>query len=465
MADKTKKLSFRNVNGRKVCALNLRVDSELRPVRGQQPVAAENTSAESTGDGAETSRETSAANEDAAPGGVAANPDECRVRCRLLSAVDTWSWSADLGMRVLVRNGHDDGRALRQAASVINTGKRPVPLMWNHSMDMRDKAGIVINANWEDSTDIPPGVNADLVVNRQYDPRAATGLERGVIDATSLWWVPQCEMSHPDMDFWTFLDLMGMEVDGQIVGFRPVSCSEVPHHAMVPAGADEYSGPRTEHAQNAANAATHIRNRGGEAVENAALTLLSSLCGDLGIEVALSEGAPIPETLAARLSAKTKSLRDVAGRFNALTEQIQGLAQAVQRQGETLSSDEILKRLPERLEMAKHGDAFLANQRNEAVAWFDRARVDPDNPQNLSEAQKRERERLGNATDLQFLADKIEEFRNAAQGRFGDIRTSTGDDLPPGSTGRANTLSVKDQGIVEGVNAMFGRIRKEETNE
>jgi hypothetical protein len=437
----------RVVNGKKLFKLECRVDCEFRQNPQQTPPAQPQNEG-----GAKPDKETpeGSANNEAGTGGqvreppVQVNGDLIRVPDRVLSAVDTWSdtWFGPQ----LVRNGHNNAYALRKMAGFIDNRRRPVPVMWDHTNRMKEKAGKLENGRWEDSKDIPSGVNADIVINRKFDARAAMGLETGEINATSVSWAPDFEMSHPDMDFELFVRSQGREVDGTVVCWLPVDLDEdgVIHLALVWAGADPFSGPREEQTgiENAASAAQHTQPEGGRGMEEKLINLVLAICNALGVNVALMAGKDIPDWLEKSVTDKVGALNGIQGQFNDLAQKLQTVGNSLLKEGETsLTATQVLERLPERIEMAKHGEAFLASQQKEALAWFDKAHVDPGNPQNMSDVQKRNRERLSNCSDLQLLADTIAENRAIAEKRFGPIvnmRSSQGEEIPGGNVENAS---------------------------
>ncbi len=83
--------------------------------------------------------------------------------------------------------GYAEGQALKEARDIINNAPRPVGVLLNHSWwDVRSRVGRLGTAAWEQSSDIPPGVNSPVRVNRQFDARTAIGLETGELDAEAL---------------------------------------------------------------------------------------------------------------------------------------------------------------------------------------------------------------------------------------------------------------------------------------
>jgi len=486
-----KEPQYRIENGRKVYSMECRIDAERRPVGAdpracpqedapvgahlQDDVATENEEEPGsrvkpgmTGtEGADRGVCQEKGGHSDAPLQNAVGDDLVRVRYRLLSAVNAWPSMGWLGPQ-LVAYGHNDGAALKQLPDLINGRPRPVPLMWNHSYDMKDKAGRVENAEWEDSDDIPVGVNGELVVDRRYDPKAALGLETGEIDATSISVVFDMEASHPDMDFDRFIQHQGREVDGRLVQWLPLNAKEVLHHAMVWSGADPNSGPRPFVSRNTAEAVTNTLAEGGVTMTNTALEILASLSESLGVEVTLSEGAPPPDDLQQRLATKVDWLKAENARLseelktalpvvNQRAAELEALAPFVRLGEETLSSDEIMGRLPGRLALAQQGERYVADLRNGALALFDAAKVQPDREQSMEE--RAIRSLIEQCSDIDQLKAWSMEYGKQAQARYGAteaMRSSRGEDVPDDTVKQTERFG-RDRDIAESVRRMFGR--------
>jgi hypothetical protein len=433
MSKDIKEPPFNVVNGRKQYSFRCEVMGEFRPVVPAQPAqqgARNEQDGQNPGDTG------------AAPEGDA-NDDLVRMRVRVLSAVYTWSgtWFGPQ----LVDNGWNDSYALRKVAAAINnrTGNKAVPLVWDHSLEAHDICGRLSNAAWEESSDIPVGVNAYMEVPRSLDERAAALIDAGMVPATSIWWSPTQEQSHPDMPFEKFVEMQGEIVDGQPVCWRPVDLSdaEVIHHAIVWAGADPHSGPRAEQSttNQTAWAVRNSKPQGGKTMETVAVPVaeFQALCAAHGFDVALAAGGELPQGLGERLANKAKALNELQPKYNQLAEGLQKWQSKVLKEGETtLNAAQVLERLSEVFENAEHGQAYVKSLQDDAVAWFDKANVDPANPQSLTDVQKRQRERLANCTDRQQLKDSIVENTAAAKARFGpglSLRSSVGEELPPGT--------------------------------
>ena len=378
---------------------------------------------------------------------ASADPGEVRKLVRVLSAVLTWSNMGWLGPQ-LVDNGHNGAYALRKMAGFITMRQqgRSVPLVWDHSFSMRDKAGRLEKGAWEDSTDIEPGVNSDAVVRRNYDPQAANGLEGGEIDAMSVAWDPVFEQSHPDMDFWAFAEMQGHEVDGKIVRWLPVDLTEdgVLHLGMVWAGADEYAGLRSLENVSAQNQVAAGVPAGrmeiasqerGTGIMDKLIAFCQAVLNAIGIEHILDENGTVPESLNERVMGKLKNLVDLRGLYNELAQGLQTQEPHFLMEGETkLSLNQIVERLPGRLELARAGEQYIADLRAEATRLFDVAKTDPAKPEMSNEA-KQIREVIANCESIPQLKAYAAEYAAQAEARFGKPvgrRTSNAEE-PPGS--------------------------------
>jgi hypothetical protein len=315
---------------------------------------------------------------------------------------------------------------------------------------MEKKAGRLANAYWEESTDIKPGVNAWAQVNRKYDPKAAMGLETGEIDATSVALWMDMERSHPDMPFGDFVEAAanGEEIGGQPVAWLPYKLNDVLHHAMVWSGADPNSGPRAimnqdrkslDEEASTTNAvyAAHNSKRGGTLMgdEKTALEILNSLCKDLGFDVILSEGAPIPDGLQAKLSNRATAYIMGTTRYSEIEARLTRMAEKyLSADSAVIAPLDILESLAQRLDLAVHGEKYLADLRAEALKAFDGAKVDPANKAELTASEKTIRELIERSNDVEQLKGFFDEYDGQKAAKFGaksDLRTSAAEDLPP----------------------------------
>ncbi len=418
---------YRVENGQKIYTMEGRIDCVRRPnpqQPAQVPTVTNNTSTEST-----ITPQMS---------GEAEDPDVVSVHMRLISAGDAYPSIGWLGPQ-LVKYGHNGGQAIKEIPQLMASARRPVPLMWNHSYDSHDIAGKINDAYWENSQDIVPGVNGWARVNRNYDAKAAIGLETGEINATSIGVIMEKERSHPDMDFDTFVSLAaeGAEVDGQQVAWLPVKTVEVIHHALVWSGADPNSGPRPPTTntvfKNAEESAHNHTLRGGIELETKPIEILNSLCKDLGFDVILSEGTEIPEDLQARFRSRVDAGTEALTRCFEIDSRLSRVKQEILPDKPNASTMETLNALIDRVPLSKQGEAYISALRAHALAAFDGAKTDPANKQELSLEHKTLRGVIESTSDVDALKAWISEYSKEKEDKFPkpDLHTSADEGLPP----------------------------------
>ncbi len=102
-----------------------------------------------------------------------------------------------------------------------------VTLYTNHYADVENWKGFVQSPTW-DETNTPPGINAELVIDKTVDARLARGVEIKALRSASVTIWFEYERSHPELK--NFYDYLGEEVDGEVVRFvvtRIVRAAEV----------------------------------------------------------------------------------------------------------------------------------------------------------------------------------------------------------------------------------------------
>jgi hypothetical protein len=360
-----------------------------------------------------------------------------RQTWRLISAVKAWPHSGFEDPQ-LVDYAYQDGAVLKNTVDHINKNKPD--LLWNHSDDAHDVAGYVENARWEDSTDIPAGVNADLVVDPAYDHKAALGLQKGFIRNGSIGVQMDCRPSHPKMQFSQFVKNQGKAVDGDIVRWVPVRITEVRHMALVPSGtgADPNAGRRFVNSSNRkidemiSQTVTEVKNEnnnpGGEIMETW-IAMLTNVANSLGIEVALAEGSPLPDGLEERINKKLEQFKALNEKYNKLCVSVEKLAELACNGVAPASFDETLGILENKIAMAAHGEKLLEHYRKDATKWFDSAKAALDKKE-LSDSEKRMRNRILKSADLDYLEDVVAEYKAITEANLSSKRVSEGVELP-----------------------------------
>jgi len=379
---------------------------------------------------------------------------------RLISAVKAWPNSSFV-MPQLVDYGHDGGETLKKIVDLVNLS-RP-DLIWNHSNDAHDVCGYVTDASWEDSDDIPVGVNAQLYVNPDFDKKAAVGLQDGILRNGSIGVVMDCQPSHPNMKFSKFLESQGQTVNGNEVRWLPIDVKAVRHMAIVQsgAGADPNAGRRNIMTDNMKN--EPVENTTEEIIEENTITeenietkeisymeehvsLLSNLVNALGVEAVIAENEAIPEDLQERLVTKISKYTEYKDRLNTLGSMLDEAKKIVGAE----SNDVFISTLNAKVALSEHGEKLLGHFRKGAVKWFDSAKAAMGRT-DLSDSEKRMRTRIEVSEDLDYLEDMVTEYREIAESTLSVKRVSEGSDLPKDKP----TVSQKDKDIAASVAALY----------
>lgn len=385
-----------------------------------------------------------------------------RQRWRILSKVPAWP---DTGypepQLVDYRSAPDEVLAkLVQAISV-----KP-DLRWDHSYSIKDVVGWIEDAEWEADSDIPAGVNAWVVADPEYDAKAAVGLRKGIIRSGSVGISARMVRSHNDMDMDVFLRSQGKIVDGEEVRWIPVDITDVDHMALVPyrLGADPNAGVRnmvstddnvaqgretkTAQANTLRNMGLNAHKDGGQKMTNWE-EMFGDVCGMLGVDLRV-DGDLNASNAMQTINGKLNNLRESHRILIALQTGLYDCERYVIRDDETgLKSEEIVRRLPEALQFARQGKAFLAHQKGEALRWFDIATVRPD--VELSSNERRIRNRISGSSDLDFIEEQLNLYRDISNSRFGPLKSSVSEEIPAETRPRG----VGDE-AVDDVNRVFG---------
>lgn len=375
-----------------------------------------------------------------------------RQKWRFISALQAWPTTA-YGLPQLVDYGWDGGIALSQAVNLVNASNPD--LTWNHSIDAKDVAGYITDATWEQSTDIAPGITGYVVVDPNFDAKAAIGISKGIIRSGSIGISAEMTKSHPDMDIEEFLSNQGEDVDGDVVRWKLKSVVDVRHMAMLATGtgADPNAGLRYKSSLLNNQGKLPNSNNGGNIMVPTETRpesgLLNKVCELLKVDETILENAELAES---KLSERIEKLQDRADKFNNLSQAIADLEKLVIAENETgLSVNEIIERLPQRLDYAKHGERFLVEKRNEALKAFDSANVKTD--ENMSDNAKRLRGRIENSSDIDFVLEMLELHQGITEERFSLNRSSIVEELPEN---KKTSVGAKEQRIRDGAKKLFG---------
>jgi hypothetical protein len=441
--------SYIDNTGRKVFEFDCIVDGQRRP-RATPPAAPA------------VDADNQSANDEDEEAGVhvsnaAASAEDGLVRdvWRLISCVEAYP-TTGFFLPQCVDYGHAEGKVLRQAIPLINASNPD--LMWNHSLDAKDVAGHVEKARWEKSADIPPGVNATVVVDPEYDAKAAKGLSSGHLRNGSIGLSMRFTKSHPDMEDEDFYSRQGEMVDGDKVRWLPEKITSVRHMALVAAGtgADPNAGRRTlNSADNTATANPKPKETGMEKL----VELLKSVLDKLAIDAIIDEGA-LPESVAERVSTKLDNMVDANDKYNTLAASVQAIGAIIKTEGEAdLTAAQTLERLPAILALADQGKRLVEFKVKEACDWFEKARFSPEKTE-LTDAEKRQKARIESLTDLDHLADLIADYKELAEAKFDASRKVAQNAELPGEPKSNYAYNGVDLDVRESSSRLFKKEEK-----
>lgn len=441
---------FVNDSGETIYELRANFRCELRTPE-QPPESAENQNPESIPEGQDNSQESEKPND-----------GKVRTHWRLISAIMATPQTG-LPWTQYVDYSFEGGKNLRGFINIIN--KKNPDVTWNHSDNAHDIAGYLENAYWEDSTDIPPGINATLVVDPQFDPRAAYGLENGYIRSGSIGIDMALDKSHKDMSWEKFVQQQGKKVKGEVVRWIPKTPKDVRHMGMIShgAGADPNAGKRTELTASADNLASmnntqpeKIESKGENWTMKTAYALLMSIVASLGFrDVQISEQEELPADLGDKITARIDALSAIKAKYADFKAQLENLGKSMVKEGDApLEASDVMERLPEELSYAKYGRAYLGHLQNQAVEMFDKAKVDPK--QDMTDVQKRQRERLRNSPDIQHLEDCIAEYKAEIEAKFGPLSNQSSGQTELPQEGKGEALDPQKRMIAQSVASVFG---------
>lgn len=153
---------------------------------------------------------------------------------RLISA-GTWWMSSNVGP-VLIEYPEE---VLKTALEKYNN----LPLHVDHHDALPTWLGKVQNPVWREANgEVPAGINAMVSVSEKRDEKlgidAILGIQSGVMGNGSIGQTTRTEMSHEFEDWWQFYEMMGREVDGEIVRLICREIVGVREFSLVNTGAD-----------------------------------------------------------------------------------------------------------------------------------------------------------------------------------------------------------------------------------
>ena len=119
----------------------------------------------------------------------------------------------------------------------------------NHRTTIEDSVGLTRNPEFDESSKIP-GVNSTYRFYKKFAEDIIDRLNVNVIDSTSVGVRFTWRKSHPDMEFGTFVDMLGDKVNGEIVRLVVTKILSVPEASIVWSGADSNAKRLSENSGN-----------------------------------------------------------------------------------------------------------------------------------------------------------------------------------------------------------------------
>lgn len=118
---------------------------------------------------------------------------------------------------------------------------KPLKVQRNHSFAIEDTMGTISQAKWDESDKFgSPGINVMTRLDWKLYPDEVRKLLSNppLIESASMSLLFDWEPSHPDLKLWQFFDMLGHEVDGEIVRFIVTDVLEYYHLGLVWDGGD-----------------------------------------------------------------------------------------------------------------------------------------------------------------------------------------------------------------------------------
>lgn len=368
-----------------------------------------------------------------------ANDGLVRQRWRFVSMIEAWP-SGGFFLPQLIDMSHNNGKALQEAALLINRDKPP--LMLNHSLDVQDEVGFVEGAEWENSRDIKPGVNGHLVVDPEIESKVAKKIEKGLFRNGSIGIAMKLLASHPKMKPKEFYEKQGQMINGNKVRWLLQKVHKVRHFALVPAmtGADPNAGQRTANINNQTNEKAPVNDQPkkqkptgeGTMEENTKLKqVLTTAFQQVGVDTDCIAAAETDLAAEERLREVVGKLTASFNELKGLRDQVKDLAEFVRTEADlTLTEEQILGRLPDKLEFARYGESFLNEQQKKAQKLFCAVKGGKEDPKILNADDLQMWKWIGEEKDLQKLEYHIKEYGRQINAKFGSRRSTVDSELP-----------------------------------
>lgn len=189
-------------------------------------------------------------------------------------------------------------------------GSRRVPLKFhrNHSRAVQDVIGWVDAAEWNEDPgegQSAPGINIEVPIDLMLAPLEIRRLLSNppLVDSVSISFYGNFEKSHRDMDDWKFIEMLGRNVDGEIVRIIVTEITDYDHVGLVYEGADEEADVLTS------GRVGLQQSRGDEMELKLDAKTVSALCLALGVD-GITNPQELVESVQALAEANAELLKE-----------------------------------------------------------------------------------------------------------------------------------------------------------
>ena len=212
---------------------------------------------------------------------------------------------------------------------------------------------------WDDSVNIPPGINVTLGINKKWNEKIIDGIKEGAVHSTSVDVFFDFTKSHPNLDgFWFHL---GENIDGSIVRLIVTRIFSYGEISLVWQGADIYAKRIDMQASKEPGLGRKI-NTGEEGMKlsRKQIEALGLVPSDFGFK----DGDDARDL---DNSAVESLMREVSVKLSSALAAKNGMSAALKLAGLNPESAELAKDAEELAKRAETGDAYLSDLRADAV--------------------------------------------------------------------------------------------------
>jgi len=304
----------------------------------------------------------------------------------------------------------------------------------DHNLSVNDWVGVVAKTTWDESKDIPPGINANLKINKKWNERIVDGIKDRAIHSVSVTVLFDYKKSHPDLeDFWYHI---GEEIGGEIVRMIATKIISFGEISLVWQGADVYAkridlshsvkgmGPGTDYRKD------NLNRNGGKNVKltRTFATLFMLNLAAYGLSAGKDDVELDDAGQAMLMADMSKAFSSLSNEKEKLAEMLAGIF------GNDVSTDQFESKLAEMSARAEIGNKYLDDARQDALKF---AKI----VEGKTDDKKFGETALGKSILNAGIDDAIafrDEFRKKSEEKFPQTCTSCGAKLTRGSAHRTD---------------------------